>query len=226
LGGVRGRTLRAANALHATLDAKPRVRFVALPLAAFYPQPVDGVRDFGRVSIRVRKPVQLIVHVFAPDGSVAATIRGESDPGIWTAAWNGVRADGSVAAAGKYRYRVIAIDRAGNRRVLPGLGALTVARDTEPPRIDLAHTRLLGGVSRRKVRVRWRAVESLSPQVRATLVVRSSGIVKAVRVPAAGLSGTKVVRIKLAAGTWTALVRVTDGSGNVATRAAGTLQVQ
>jgi hypothetical protein len=222
---VSASTIRAARAHARALKAKPIAKYRALPTAAFYPMPADGVRDTQRVNIGIDKPASIVVHIFNSAGSTVATIRGASNPGVWSAVWNGVRADGVQADAGKYRYRVVVIDLVGNRTTLPGLSAFSIARDTTPPNIKLAQVKLLGGVTRRKLRVRWNSIEPLSPIMRVTLEMKLGTTTKSFRVPATTVSGTKIIRMKLGKGTWDATIKLTDGSGNVASSPGGQVVV-
>ena len=98
-----------------------------------------------------------------------------SNPAPRTIAWDGAAADGAILGPGEYRYAVRAIDLAGNRLVLAGLGGLRdrSRHDAAGRRPRRALRYVTGAPLGARVVARWNVVEPLSPHVRTTLVLAS-----------------------------------------------------
>lgn len=220
-------TARTVAALADRLRSLPAVRYAVVPSGAFYPWPRDAVLDAQSIALTIDKPAELQLTIYDAAGTAVRRIDQRVEPGTSTIAWDGAAAGGTILGPGEYRYAVRAIDPAGNRLVLAGLGAFEVARDTTPPVVTSASLQYATGAPLgARVVARWNVVEPLSPHVRTTLVL-ASGATRH-RIVLDERARVRAVRrkVRLAAGTWHAAYVFVDGSGNVTTRAAGAFVVR
>jgi hypothetical protein len=83
----------------------------------FYPV-VDGYRDTFRPKATVNEGGRLWLQVFNRLGTLVASIGGgHATKGTFERVWNGRNLGGALVAEARYRYRFVADDPAGNRRV-------------------------------------------------------------------------------------------------------------
>jgi hypothetical protein len=219
-------TIRSVGSLRASLRAKPAVAFRVIPMHAFYPVPVDGVLDSRTVNLVVTKPASVTVNIYSAGGTIVRSLNYEGFPGaVVSGVWNGTDNAGQPVPSGSYPYGIVAVDRAGNRRTVPGLGSFVIARDTAPPKIAAASVNYVGGTSRRSLRVQWRASEPTSPRVAVVVTIRGNGVEKALRLSGSDLTANRTVRTRLNRGTYKTWIRITDGSGNAASRYAGSIVI-
>lgn len=211
--------------LRVNLASPPTIRLTHLPSAAFYPLPTDGVLDTSTIALRSDRPVQLALQVFAASGALADTVVASGGPGALSIAWNGSLAgrEPGSAPAGAYRWSVRVRDPLGHRAVLPGIGSLTIARDTTPPKIQSTAVSLTGTGTRRTLHVSWKVDEPISPRISVRLTLRGRAVRRSLAIPAGALVGGGDVSTLLPAGSYRAFVRVTDGAGNATAVAAGTV---
>lgn len=207
--------------LTAMVKTAPKIRFERVPGPVFYPWPRDGVRDSVEVRVRIDKPGTAVVRIYDRTGVVRATRKSIVDPGLWSPSWDGSLDAGGLAAAGAYRWSITVTDIAGNGRGLPGPSTFTVARDTTPPRIIMATTKLAARRgSSALIDASWKIDEPLSPNVTVQLVVR--GPARKAAALGKTLEGNgQATFAGLPRGTYRAYLRVYDGSGNVRLAPAG-----
>jgi hypothetical protein len=214
--------------LTAELHAVPTISFTQLPPSAFYPWPVDGVLDTASVAATVDKPATLWLRIYDPvSGAIIRTVQQNALPGMSLLTWDGRSDAGRLEPPGAYRYDILAQDLAANRSLAPGPMAFTLAQDTTPPIVLLAHVKLIRSQERwRTVRVRWLVTEPLSPVMRIRVQVRGPrGIVRAVILTSHHVTGSELIRLHLRRGTWTSSITFTDGSRNAATAASDSLHL-
>jgi hypothetical protein len=215
-------SLRATAALlTASLHIAPNVQFNQLPKASFYPWPRDGVRDSTVVSVKVNKPGTAALLVFADDGHLVRQISmGVTSVGYTVLRWDGTGPDGTTPLGpGAYRYSIDATDLAGNHRVVPGLGAFMIARDTTAPTITTARLKYLGSPRKgyRRFSVVWRLDEPLSPVMGLSVVVRGGKVLRTHTIGSTSRTGTERFDLPVPTGRYTATFVAVDGSGNKAT---------
>lgn len=223
---IAPRLAGAAHSFSTQLTTPPRVTFQQLPGDPFYPWPQDGSLDSSSMTVRVDKPVVARLQIFSTSGAAVRTTTVTVNPYVWTGVWNGVNDAGTIAPPGAYRYTLTLTDLVANRSIVPGLNSFVIARDTAPPTIQVARIRILGGTTRRRVRVRWVVKEPISPLVTVEAVLRRGAKTRRLAMSGHALAGTRTVARRLGRGAWTASIRVTDGSGNTSTRSAGTVTIR
>ncbi len=78
----------------------------------------DGYRDKFRPTVRVDEGGRLRMVIFAPNGSrVRGFSKSHARPGTFQFGWNGRNAKNQLVSTGKYHFRFLAEDRAGNLSV-------------------------------------------------------------------------------------------------------------
>jgi len=176
----------------ASYEAIPPVLNAGAPSPATYPQPLDGFRDYTRVSFTLSKISNVTVQV----GSVRRTLqigRGRKLFDVYP---------GKVPP-GSYAVRVRAVDLAGNRSELE-LPPAIVKRDTTPPAVS---ARLVGK------RLVWRARDPETPWLDLRLrLVGDNHSVRLVTLGRTKLRGS--MRLFPKRGTWHTTLIARDSSGN------------
>jgi flagellar hook assembly protein FlgD len=98
-------------------DTPPALSGVTGNGATFYPI-ADGYQDTFRPRVAVNEGGLLWLQVFNGAGVKVRSIgAGHASPGTFERVWNGRNDAGALVAQGRYRYRFVADDRAGNRRI-------------------------------------------------------------------------------------------------------------
>ena len=73
----------------------------------------DGVAEQQTLSYKIVRPSTVNANLLGPDGVARWTYSGPQEPGVYSVAWTGVRADGSSDAEGFYHWVVEATDNTG-----------------------------------------------------------------------------------------------------------------
>jgi hypothetical protein len=158
-----------------------------------YPWPADGFRDRVKIVFWVSKVSRVTVRV-----------GGRSFPlGQEPGGWHSFYWSPGTRAPGKYAPVVSATDLAGNagrRKLAP----VTIARDTTPPLVKAS-------VARRTLT--WKATDPTTPWITLRVRLTRAGVVKVLKLGRRPLAGS--LRLNLPRGTWEAVLRVADTSGNV-----------
>ncbi|HEX2295349.1 MAG TPA: FlgD immunoglobulin-like domain containing protein [Actinomycetota bacterium] len=108
-------------------DALPVISDLSARPTPFTPDG-DGRRDRVRISFRLSEPARVSVVVRRGARTVATLLDGEPVRGRRSVSWDGERAGGRPAPAGRYSFDVTAVDEAGNERVATGVIRLRRAR--------------------------------------------------------------------------------------------------
>lgn len=210
--------------LRSYLTRVPDVRYTKIPVRSFYPWPRDGVRDDVKFGVSVDKPSTLQFTVYSTTGDVVFRRTKDVLPGVWEGKWTGhtnVVQPAVLAKPGTYLYGLRIRDRAGNLKIVPGLGTMTIARDSTPPKIEYGSVTYKTGISPRKFTVRWTIHEPLSPKLKVKVSIRKVGVRRAMYFATSDHSGSTTVSTQLGSGTYRAFLTVYDGSKNVSSRVVG-----
>lgn len=214
-----------ATRVAAHLHTRPTVSLLRVPRLPFYPLPADGVLDTATLALNVDKPSIVTAVIYGSAGAHVATIIKDVLPGTVSIAWAGISDAGPAMPPGSYRWSLRVTDRAGNRRMVPGVGTFMLAVDRTPPRIVAGAAAFKHGLHRRRIRLTWRVVEPLSPKVTIRFAIRGQGIKRSVSIPNAPHIGRMMVGIGLPAGTFRVILTAVDGSGNRSSRAVSSITI-
>lgn len=87
----------------------------------------DGIRDRVRIRWSLNETAWVAVRIRKRNGGLVKVLAADWDePGDWFVPWTGRNRGGKIVPAGRYRYEIVAIDVAGNRREAGG--SITVRR--------------------------------------------------------------------------------------------------
>jgi hypothetical protein len=218
---------RSAARLGSQLRQLPTITFQSVPTRPFLPWPKDGVADASAAVLAVDKPISVVIDIHSLLGVRVRTITTTATPGSWRVRWDGTNDAGVIQPPGEYTYHMRITDIAGNRRNVPGINSFAIIRDTTPAQVVAATARFVGGTRRRSFRVSWKVREVQSPMMTIDLVLLNATGRHTIRIPSQTVSGTTVAsRRRIPAGTWRAVVRFTDGSGNRSSRSLGPISVR
>jgi len=108
-----GREVSATRSF--TLDkTPPSLTSVSDSPDPFYPILTDAYKDYSYVSFYVREKVYAYLYVYRADGSLFAKRSAPRGPGWTGLSWDGIGPGGNKGI-GTFRYRVVAVDTAGNQ---------------------------------------------------------------------------------------------------------------
>jgi hypothetical protein len=182
-------------------------------IAVLFPSVADSPHGAANVPAHLDKVSSLVLVVTNALGKIIAARRlGTQHRGRVTVTWDG-HTGRKPAAPGFYQLWLRATDLAGNLSPRTFVGAAAVERDTQPPAVRVLRV----GRDHGQVRLRWRATDYASRHLR--IKVSVDGRSETLRgVP---LAGRRTLALPVTGAPFTAVVVITDQSGNQVVRARG-----